>query len=78
MISSTKSMTGHMLGATGAFEAMVCAKALEEGIIPPPWGIRNPTPTATWITPPTRRKKPIWIMRFPPTWALAATTPAWS
>jgi len=34
-ISSTKSMTGHMLGATGALEAMFCIKACQEGIIPP-------------------------------------------
>ncbi len=34
-ISSTKSMTGHLLGATGALEAMVCVKTIEEGIIPP-------------------------------------------
>ena len=34
-ISSTKSMTGHMMGATGAVEAIICAKALEEGYIPP-------------------------------------------
>lgn len=33
-ISSTKSMTGHMLGAAGAMEAFICAKALEEGFIP--------------------------------------------
>lgn len=35
LISSTKSMTGHMLGAAGAAEAIVCLKALVEGIIPP-------------------------------------------
>lgn len=34
-ISSTKSMTGHLLGATGALEAIVCVKAIEEGIVPP-------------------------------------------
>ena len=34
-ISSTKSMTGHLLGATGALEAMICVKTIEEGIIPP-------------------------------------------
>lgn len=34
-VSSTKSMTGHMLGAAGAIEAMACLLALEEGIIPP-------------------------------------------
>ena len=34
-ISSTKSMTGHLLGATGALEAIACVKAIEEGVIPP-------------------------------------------
>lgn len=34
-VSSTKSMTGHMLGAAGAVEAIICLKALEDGIIPP-------------------------------------------
>ncbi len=34
-ISSTKSMTGHMLGATGTAEAMACVLALKEGIVPP-------------------------------------------
>ncbi len=34
-VSSTKSMTGHLLGAAGAIEAIVCVKALEEGFVPP-------------------------------------------
>ena len=34
-VSSTKSMTGHLLGAAGTLEAMLCARALEDGIIPP-------------------------------------------
>ena len=34
-ISSTKSMTGHLLGAAGALEAMVCVKSVEEDIVPP-------------------------------------------
>ncbi|MBP3360975.1 MAG: beta-ketoacyl-ACP synthase II [Clostridia bacterium] len=43
-ISSTKSMTGHMLGAAGAAEAIVCALALENGIIPPTIGYKVPDP----------------------------------
>ncbi len=43
-ISSTKSMTGHMLGAAGAIEALACAKALEEKIIPPTMGLTQPDP----------------------------------
>lgn len=39
-ISSTKSMTGHLLGAAGAVEAIVCIKALEEGFIPPTIGYK--------------------------------------
>lgn len=34
-ISSTKSMTGHLLGATGALESIVCVKTIEQGIVPP-------------------------------------------
>lgn len=34
-VSSTKSMTGHMIGATGAIEVMACAMALEQGVVPP-------------------------------------------
>lgn len=34
-VSSTKSMTGHMLGAAGALEALACLQALREGIVPP-------------------------------------------
>ena len=41
-ISSTKSMTGHMLGAAGAIEAIVCVKALGEGIIPPTINLNEP------------------------------------
>ena len=43
-ISSTKSMTGHMLGAAGAVEAIACLKALETGIIPPTIGLQEADP----------------------------------
>jgi 3-oxoacyl-[acyl-carrier-protein] synthase II len=40
-VSSTKSMTGHMLGAAGAFEAVLSLLALNEGIAPPTIGLEN-------------------------------------
>jgi 3-oxoacyl-[acyl-carrier-protein] synthase II len=43
-ISSTKSMTGHLLGAAGALEAAVCAKVIETGVIPPTINLHNPDP----------------------------------
>ena len=43
-ISSTKSMTGHMLGAAGAAEAVVSVLALKEGIAPPTIGLTSPDP----------------------------------
>ena len=44
LVSSTKSMTGHMLGAAGAIEAVACLKALETGIIPPTINLQCPDP----------------------------------
>jgi 3-oxoacyl-[acyl-carrier-protein] synthase II len=41
-ISSTKSMTGHTLGAAGAIESIFCIKAINEGIIPPTINLDNP------------------------------------
>ena len=47
MVSSTKSMTGHAMGAAGAIEAYVCAKVLETGCIPPTINYRHPDPELT-------------------------------
>lgn len=43
-ISSTKSMTGHLLGAAGAVEMIVCAMVLRDGLIPPTIGLRQADP----------------------------------
>ncbi len=44
LISSTKSMTGHMLGAAGAAEAIVSILALKEGVVPPTIGLKEKDP----------------------------------
>ncbi len=43
-VSSTKSMTGHMLGAAGGFESIVCVKAIQTGWIPPTVNLEYPDP----------------------------------
>ena len=43
-ISSTKSMTGHMIGAAGAIEAAICVLVIQNGIIPPTINYQNPDP----------------------------------
>lgn len=44
IVSSTKSMTGHLLGAAGGVELAACVKALNEGVIPPTINLDNPDP----------------------------------
>jgi beta-ketoacyl-acyl-carrier-protein synthase II len=43
-ISSTKSMTGHMMGATGALEAVFCVMAIRDGVLPPTIHYKTPDP----------------------------------
>jgi 3-oxoacyl-[acyl-carrier-protein] synthase II len=43
-VSSTKSVTGHMFGAAGAVEAMMCVRAVHEGVLPPTINYRVPDP----------------------------------
>ena len=46
-VSSTKGMTGHLLGAAGAIEAIACAQALRDGILPPTVNYHDPDPLLT-------------------------------
>ena len=43
-ISSTKSMTGHMMGATGALEAVFCVQSIDSGVVPPTIHYQTPDP----------------------------------
>jgi 3-oxoacyl-[acyl-carrier-protein] synthase II len=43
-VSSTKSMTGHLLGAAGALEALICVKVLQDSILPPTINYETPDP----------------------------------
>ncbi len=57
-ISSTKSMTGHMLGAAGGIEAIFCVKAMQDGVIPPTINYETPDPECDLdYVPNTKREK---------------------
>lgn len=56
-VSSTKSMTGHMFGATGAVELMASALALKEGIVPPTIGLEEADPECDLDYTPLKARK---------------------
>ena len=60
MVSSTKSMTGHLLGAAAAVEMAICAKVLQEGRIPPTINLDHPDPECDLdYVPHTSREVPV-------------------
>jgi 3-oxoacyl-[acyl-carrier-protein] synthase II len=44
MVSSTKSVTGHLLGAAGGIETIICALAIQKGVVPPTMNYTTPDP----------------------------------
>lgn len=64
LVSSTKSMTGHMLGGAGAIEAIISIMAMKEGIVPPTINLENPDPKCANLdyVPNVARKKELNIV----------------
>ncbi|MGH2619820.1 MAG: beta-ketoacyl-ACP synthase II [Anaerolineales bacterium] len=61
-ISSTKSMTGHMMGATGALEAIFCVQAIRDGVVPPTIHFQTPDPQCDLdYIPNEARRRPVQV-----------------
>jgi len=61
-ISSTKSMTGHMMGATGALEAIFCVQAIRDGVVPPTIHLQTPDPECDLdYIPNEARRRPVQV-----------------
>jgi 3-oxoacyl-[acyl-carrier-protein] synthase II len=59
MLASTKSMTGHLLGAAGALEAAVCILVISRGVVPPTINYENPDPECDLDCVPNRAREAV-------------------
>lgn len=63
-VSSTKGATGHLMGGAGAVEAIICIKALNDGVIPPTVNLENPLDEGTGLNlvPKEAQRKPVEVV----------------